>query len=67
MTTLEENSGDGGNSSINELEERVETLETTAADHETRLTVNEENIQGKNKRWLYPCGVNRIENIKILV
>ena len=53
MTTLEENSGDGGNSSINELEERVETLETTAADHETRLTVNEEDIQGKNKNPPY--------------
>ena len=53
MTSLEENSGDDGNSFINELEMRVETLETTAADHETRLTVNEENIQGKNRNPPY--------------
>ena len=32
---------------------RVETLETTVADHETRLTVNEENIQGKTQNSPY--------------
>ena len=47
VTALEENGGGGGNSSVAELEVRVETLEGTAADHETRLTASEENIQGK--------------------
>ena len=41
-----EDGGGGGNSSVAELEVRVEELEGTAADHETRLTVAEENIQG---------------------
>ena len=34
MTVLEENGGDAGNSSVAELEVRVETLEGTAADHD---------------------------------
>ena len=46
VTTLEENGGGGGNSSVAELEVRVETLEGTAADQEIRLTAVEENIQG---------------------
>ena len=36
VTTLEENGG-SGNSSIAELEVRVETLEVTVSDQETRL------------------------------
>ena len=57
---LEENSGDDGNSSIAELElrvdsledvtaelePRVETLEDVTADQETRIVAAEENIQG---------------------
>ena len=43
VTTLEES---GGNSSVAELEERVEALEITVEDQEIRLTAAEENIQG---------------------
>ena len=43
---LEENSGDNGNSSIAELELRVETLEDVTAEQETRIVTAEENIQG---------------------
>ena len=46
MTVLEENGGDDGNSSVAELEVRVETLEGTAADHETRILANEGQIMG---------------------
>ena len=46
MSTLEENSGDGGNSSFSELEVRVERLENTSTDHETRLSAAEANIEG---------------------
>ena len=38
VTVLEENGGSGGNSSVAELEVRVETLEGTTADHETRIS-----------------------------
>ena len=47
VATLEENNGDGGNSSVAELEVRVETLEGTAADHETRISATETDINGK--------------------
>ena len=47
MTTLEENGGDDGNSSVAELEVRVETLEGTAADHETRISGAESEITSK--------------------
>ena len=47
VTTLEENGGSDGNSSVAELEVRVETLEVTTADHETRLTTAETDIEGK--------------------
>ena len=46
VTALEENGGGDGNSSVAELEVRVETLEGTAADHETRLTAAETDIAG---------------------
>ena len=49
ITDLEENGGDGGNSSIAELDIRVETLEGTAADHETRISTTESVIVGKDK------------------
>ena len=49
VTVLEENGGDGGNSSVAELEVRVETLEGTAADHETRITVIEADVDGKQE------------------
>ena len=47
VTILEENGGSDGNSSIAELEVRVETLEGTAADHETRISAAELDINGK--------------------
>ena len=47
VTILEENSGDGGNSSVAELEMRVETLEGTAANHESRISATELDINGK--------------------
>ena len=55
VTVLEENGGDGGNSSVAELELRVETLEGTAADHETRLTAAETDIEGKIslQHWVF--------------
>ena len=46
VTVLEENGGSDGNSSVAELEVRVETLEGTAVDHETRLTAAETDIDG---------------------
>ena len=47
VTALEENGGGNGNSSVAELEVRVEALEGTAANHETRLTTVETDIEGK--------------------
>ena len=47
VMVLEENGGDDGNSSVAELEVRVETLEGTAADHETRITAVEGDINSK--------------------
>ena len=46
VTVLEENGGDDGNSSVAELEVRVETLERTAADHETRISATEVDVNG---------------------
>ena len=46
VTALEENGGSDGNSSVAELEVRVETLEGTAADHETRISTAESEING---------------------
>ena len=45
VTTLEENGG-SGNSSVAELEVRVETLEDTVSNHETRLTAGESQLEG---------------------
>ena len=47
VTVLEENGGGDGNSSVAELEVRVETLEGTAADHETRISATEVEVNGK--------------------
>ena len=38
----------GRNSSVAELEVRVEALEGTAADHETRISAAESGINGKS-------------------
>ena len=40
--------GDGGNSSVAELEVRVETLEVIAADHETRISMAELDINSRS-------------------
>ena len=42
VTALEEN----GNQTLTELEVRVKTLEDTAADHETRISAAESDING---------------------
>ena len=55
VVDLEDNGGGDGNSSVAELEVRVETLEGTAADHETRVTTVETDIEGNN---------NNIESIE---
>ena len=47
VTVLEDNGGGGGNSSVAEIEVRVETLEGAAADHETRITDAEVDIDGR--------------------
>ena len=46
MDTLEENGGGDGNSSVAELEVRVETLETTVSDQEARLNAAESGLEG---------------------
>ena len=46
VVDLEENGGSGENSSVAELEVRVETLEGIASDHETRLTTAQTDIEG---------------------
>ena len=48
VTVLEENGGGDGNSSVAELEARVETLEGTAADHETRISATESDVTGNS-------------------
>ena len=48
VTVLEENGGGDGNSSLAELEVRVETLEGTAEDHETRISALESDVNGKS-------------------
>ena len=58
VTVLEENRGGDGNSSVAELEVRVETLEGTAADHETRISTAELDING-NKF------INKLREVKI--
>ena len=49
VTVLEENGGSDGNSSVVELEVRVEALEGTAADHETRISAVETDVTGREK------------------
>ena len=44
VTALEENGGGDGNSSVAELEVRVETLEEITADHETRISAVETDV-----------------------
>ena len=46
MTALEENGGGEGNSSVAELEVRMEILEGTAVDHEMRISAAETDING---------------------
>ena len=49
VTVLEENGGGDGNSSVADLEVRVETLEGTAADHETRISATEFDVTGRRR------------------
>ena len=54
MTALEENGGGDGNSSVAVLEVRVETLEGTAADHETRLSITQSDVAGMLTKLFQP-------------
>ena len=57
MSILEENGGGDGNSSVAELEVRVETLEGTAADHDTRISATELDINGRTFQFI-PFALN---------
>ena len=46
VTVLEETGGGDGNSSVAELEVRVETLEGTATEHETWISAVESDVSG---------------------
>ena len=46
VTVLEENGGSDGNSSVADLEVRVDTLEETTADHGTRISDVESDVTG---------------------
>ena len=52
VTNLEENSG--GTDNIIELERRVSDLEVTNGEQETRITTNQEDIEGED--WRDICG-----------
>ena len=52
VTVLEENGGGDGNSSIAELEARVETLEGTAADHESRISATESDVTSNSFKYM---------------
>ena len=56
VTTLEENGG--GNANITELETRVSQLEVTTGQLETRITTNQERIEGSWKTFLFLCPFN---------
>ena len=47
VTALEETGGGDGNSSVAELEVRVEALEGTAVDHKIRIANTEADVNGK--------------------
>ena len=47
LTAVEKAVGSRGNSTVAELEVRVETLEGTAADHETRISETESDVTGR--------------------
>ena len=55
VTALEKNGGGDGNSSVAELEVRVETLEETAADHETSISTAEIDITSKQESIPVGC------------
>ena len=59
MTALEENGGSDGNSSVAELEVRVESLEETTVDHETRILTTESEVTGRLKIILNSEGRKR--------
>ena len=59
VTALEENGWGDGNSSVAELEVRVETLEGRAADHETRISAAESDINGTKRCLSVGCYVDK--------
>ena len=68
MTVLEENGGGEGNSSVAELEVRVETLEGTAADHETKISAAESDVAGGLKKvtLIYSKKISQCQPITII-
>ena len=48
VSVLEKNGGSDGNSSVAELEVRVESLKGTAADHETRISATKSDVTGNS-------------------
>ena len=59
VTVLEETGGgDDGNSSVAELEVRVETLERTAAIHEMRISTAEIDITGTRSHYNH-CNMSK--------
>ena len=63
VTVLEENGGGDGNSSAAELEVRVETLEGTAADHETRISATKSDLTGRYHNIVPFFEVKRNSNV----
>ena len=53
VTVLEENGGGDGNSSVAELEVRVETLEETTTDHEMRISAAESDLAGRRRTIMF--------------
>ena len=53
VTVLEDNGGSDGNSSVAELEQRVEALEETDADHGSRISAIESEVAGNFLYSLY--------------
>ena len=66
VSTLEENGGDDGNSSISGLELRVETLEGVTANPDVRLLVAEENIEGIVQPFYSSIGIQEIKYTPVL-
>ena len=63
---MEENGGGDGNSSVAQLEVRIETLEGTAADHETRISSTESDVAGRQFISGARCHVDIVSKLNII-